>query len=220
MGEMMTSGEQHKGEAGKGSKSRWRIANEAFASYGLIPIVLLLAGGIYNYGYLRSGLEDLKYVRTTVDNLAKKVDGIHTSTELIKAKIDNEIIPRLNNDPKIKPLAGIPIQKQINVGGTSYSWAVPYKAKGGESVVHILTAADIPWDQAKINEVVTVNPNSLKLSKYVAAAPIFLAVRGADILIPVSDSYVKKYLGETGKFRENLLIHKEPAPPKEKESGN
>lgn len=199
----------------------------------LIVNISILVGLLVQFGRVQSGLDDLHHIRENMvttnqfvklenkmDNLSKRGEGLQQETALIKAKIDNEIIPRLNNDPKIKPLAGIPIQKQINVGGTSYSWAVPYKAKGGESVVHILTAADIPWDQAKINEVVTVNPNSLKLSKYVAAAPIFLAVRGAEVLIPVSDSYVKKYLGETVKFQENLLIHKEPAPPKEKESGN
>ncbi len=211
----------------------WQEAKRIITSYGWIPTILLFLWALYQFGRLSDGLDNLKYIRENMvttnqfvklenkmDNLSKRGEGLQQETALIKAKIDNEMIPRLNNDPKIKPLAGIPIQKQINVGGTSYSWAVPYKAKGGESVVHILTAADIPWDQAKINEVVTVNPNSLKLSKYATAAPIFLAVRGADVLIPVSDSYVKKYLGETVKFRENLLIHKEPAPPKEKESGN
>lgn len=177
----------------------------------LIVNISILLGLLVQCGRLQSGLDDLRHIRENVESLRQ-------DTTLIKAKINNEIIPRLNHEKGVKPLAGVPIQKEITVGEAKYRWAVPYKAIGGESVGAILTAAEVPWEQAKINEVVTVNPNSLVRSKYVAGTPDFVAVRGAEVLIPVSDSYVKKYLGETVEFREKLLIHKEPASPKEQES--
>ena len=197
------------------------MAWEKIKNWGsLVALIVnlgVLAGLLVQCGRLQSGLDDVHHIRRNLEVLAGKVDGLNTSGELIKAKINNEIIPRLNNDPKIKPLAGIPVHKAFTLGELKYNWAVPYKARGGESVDGILMAAGVPKDPNKVKEVLTTNPDGFKKTPTTYPAG-FVAAPGATILIPVSDNYVEKLVQESVQFDERPHWKVIPAPPPGKAS--
>ena len=190
---------------------------EKWSRYASIP---LLGGLIYTSGQIWGGLSDLSYIKSnmatkdqfgavekSVTGLDSKVASLNVTTELIKAKINDEIIPHRNMDPKVKPLAGIPIQKAITLGELRYNWAIPYKARGGESLASILNAARVPEEPDKVKEVVAANPHgfNVKLMAYTSLGDI-KAVRGAQIIIPVSDSYMQKYIAQTLEFKEGMKL--------------
>lgn len=207
----------------------WHRLNQILSQYGWIPLILLIIGLLVEYGQLRGQQKDLEYVRThmatsqqidqletKISGLSNKVESLITSTELIKAKINNEIIPRLNGDEKIKPLSGIPVEKEIIVGTTKYGWVIPYAARGGESAVEILQIAGVSYEPTKVKEVVAANPTSFKkLAVGFPAEQKLVAAPGAFVLIPVSHSYVQKYLAETLHFREGVRAQKLIPPLKE-----
>lgn len=169
---------------------------------GIISVAAMLLWVPYWFGRVESSLEDAKRLREDtaripgiakdseevkgyLRGLTERTERMATDIALIRAKVNDEIIPRLNGEQKLRPVAspllGIPVPReeavavkvlswdQVNNLPAKFGWVAPYQTvRPNERLADIIkahskaygTTAD-PAVTLKLNKPVLNNPDSI-----------------------------------------------------------
>ena len=189
---------------------------------GLILSVIVLVYGVFSwFGRVGVRLEDYDRLRETTNQIPSIAKGVEeskgqlrdlgikaerfsTEVALIRAKINDEIIPRLKQEQKIRPVGsaslGVPVpvdeavkakvisEDQYRELSPKYKWVVPYTTvRSGEGLESIVKASQEKYGNATDPaEAAKVNQERLRDPKNIPA--------GVRVVIPF----------ETLEFRESL----------------
>ncbi len=204
--------------AGRGSLTGVLVFVKEWGGVGALAVMVGLifwfgkvAARIEDYDKLREATNPIPGMAKAFDEIKGQLRGLDAKTErlstevaLIRAKINDEIIPRLNQEQKIRPVGsaslGVPVpvdeavkakiisEDQYKELSPKYKWVVPYTTvRSGELLESIVKASQEKYGNATDPaEAAKVNQDKLRDPKNIPA--------GVRVVIPF----------ETVEFRESL----------------